>query len=93
MAYEPRYRIAYEDDPLAEAIRDFIATGPSPAQLAEAMSQYGVSAEQVSQATGYTPDEVNNYIAPAQEIDYAAQQREDVYAPVAPPPEPPPPLL
>jgi hypothetical protein len=97
MARSENYRVAYEDygyyeDPLEQAIRDYVATNPSPAELAAAMSQYGVSAEQISQATGYTPAEVNNYIAPAEEIDYAAQQREDVYTPVAPPPPEPPPV-
>jgi len=83
------YSTAYEDtayvDPLEQAIRDYIATGPSPAELAAAMAQYGVSAEQISQATNFTVEQVNNYVAPAQEIDYAAQQREDSYAPVAQP--------
>lgn len=95
MARSESYIRDYEDtggyeDPLDQAIRDFVATNPSPAELAAAMAQYGVSAEQIAQATNYTVEQVNTYIAPAQEIDYAAQQREDVYtppvaAPVAPP--------
>ena len=35
MALSANYRVAYEDDPVAEAIRDFVATNPTPAQLAE----------------------------------------------------------
>lgn len=49
MVQQASYRVAYEDDvyvdPLEQAIRDYIATSPSPAELAAAMAQYGVSAE------------------------------------------------
>ena len=83
MVQQVSYNTAYEDtgpDPLEQAIRDYIATNPSPAELAAAMAQYGVSAEQISGATGYTVEQVNNYVAPA--------QPEPSPAPVAPEPEP-----
>ena len=73
MAQRENYSTVYEDDPLADAIRDYIATNPSPAELAAAMAQYGVTAEQISSATGYTTEQVNNYVAPAP-VDNSAQE-------------------
>jgi len=96
MVQQARYSTAYEDngyyeDPLEQAIRDYIATNPSPAELAAAMAQYGVSADQISNATGYTVEQVNTYVAPAvQAPEPVAPPPEPVYqapAPVAPPVE------
>ena len=88
MVQQARYSTAREDgsyyeDPLEQAIRDYIATNPSPAELAAAMQQYGVSADQISSATGYTVEQVNTYVAPAVSVPEPVYQ-----APVAPPPEP-----
>lgn len=75
-----------------------------PGAIAAAAAQYGVSLDDLSRATGYSAPEVSNYFqqanidtsnlvaqpAPAPEIDYAAQQREDSYAPVSQPVAPTP---
>ena len=48
--------------------------------IADAAAQYGVSNEQISQATGYSQSTVDAYLAPA-----------EAAAPPPPPPPPPPP--
>ena len=89
MVQQANYNTAYEDtgdyvDPLEQAIRDYIATNPSPAELAAAMAQYGVTAEQISGATGYTVEQVNTYVAPAQ--PQPTPTPEPIPEPVAPAP-------
>ena len=98
MALSNNYSMAYEDSGPAFSDADIQAYVQAnignPAAIAAAAQQYGVSAEDLSRATGYDTGTVNNYFQQANVTPYWQQPeplpQPQTYTPPEPiaPPEP-----